>query len=119
MDLGIKVFKTKVLMAAQEVIRCENSNGLQIPEIEGMKASDLFPNLHKFKSHKHVISYLYQESPHLVHNAIIVLATSASWLVSYKPSHCNVKESLSITYVKLPQPLQRSSKWLAFSIISS
>ena len=39
MDLGIKVFKTKVLMVAQEVIKCENPNGLEIPEIEGMKAS--------------------------------------------------------------------------------
>jgi hypothetical protein len=39
MDLGSKVFKTKVLMAAQEVIRCEKPNGLEIQEIQGMKAS--------------------------------------------------------------------------------
>lgn len=39
MDLGIKVFKTKVLMAAQEVIRCEKPNGLEMYEIQEMKAS--------------------------------------------------------------------------------
>ncbi|GLJ30637.1 hypothetical protein SUGI_0606650 [Cryptomeria japonica] len=46
--LGNKVFKTRVIMAAQEVIRCEKPKGL---EIQGMKASiwefrrGLFPSV--------------------------------------------------------------------------
>eukprot|EP01018_Ginkgo_biloba_P002452 Gb_38942 [translate_table: standard] len=39
MDFDTGVYKTKVLMAAQEVIRCETPKGLAMEKIQGMKVS--------------------------------------------------------------------------------